>query len=587
MNKTMTSIEKKYMDFMRRHNWTCTNSGEVESIMRDAIIKFMKEHDNVAIYGYGRHTEHLMLDFVGELRDVKIIIDNYFDRGNTTGYRIVREEEIAYENIDGIIMSIYADREQILGSLKNDYPNIEVLDFYMLFEKKQLNVMGTYYGQGQGGASYNRIKLIHHYMESHYENADRINKLRELVGVYCTIKDFRMAEKVASELYSLSKMDSDEKLLSQVREIYNNELELVGDINFNNVYMLCIDGLRRRDLMEGRMSKCYSILRDKCVVFDNAYSYSTSTYESLIPAYSEVSDQRKAYYKSTEIEKGKCRFIERAKSQGKKIVLNTGTGRFFDDEKIEYRSGVMTITQHLWDFVITASQCDNLLYYSQPQCESHFPFYNPYTKNPVLDGTAILFDYLDKYGNNVRTDYEAQHCDAIRYIDDTLEPILKRLNCKFLLYSDHGSITLHNKVLIDEIDKQYFGSHEDWIRIPMCLYDGKKQDVLRQITTLMDINDIVISLLEDKEYYPKERPYVKIGRSEIYNPDFRIVYKKAKAEHYLKAFEGFVFDKGYKLIVYSDGKKELYTTEGDKKIFDEDLVSQLFQMVKEDVTVLS
>lgn len=581
-------LKKKYEQFMKNNNWMTSDEDQIIPIMRKSIIGFMKNHKNVAIYGYGRHTEQLMLDFVAELRDVKIVVDNYFDRSNQTGYKIIREREIGDESIDGIIISVFIDREKISEGLNQKFPNIDTLDFYELFREESLRILGPYYRQGQGGgAAYREIGRIQsNIKEQDFFNEEGVTQLRELIGVYCAIKDFGSAEVVAKKLYNAYHIEEDKLLLSGIKDLYESELKQIGEIQSDNVYMLCIDGLRRRDLTSESMPKLYRVLSDKGIQFDNAYSYSTSTYESLIPAYSENTDQRTCYYETSEVEKAKCRFIEEAKKQGRKIILNTGTGRYFNDSYVDYRNGVTTITENLWDFVITASGEDNLLYYSQPQCESHFPFYNPYTDEPVLDGTAILFDYLDKYGNNVRTDYEKQHSDALRYIDNVLSPMIERLKCRFLVFSDHGSITLRDNMPISDVNPQYFGSHEDWIRIPMFLSNNIQRGRQEGLTSLLDINDIIISLLKSEEYIPLNNEWVKIGRSAIYNPDFQVVYKKANAEHYLLAFEGFVFEDGYKLIVYSDGTKELYNVECDEVINDDEIKEQLFNQIKSNVTVV-
>lgn len=67
--------------------------------------------------------------------------------------------------------------------------------------------------------------------------------------------------------------------------------------------MFCLDGLRRRDLSERYMPKMYKCLSENACMFTNAYSCSTSTYESLVPAYSGNDDLRTKYYEKTALTK--------------------------------------------------------------------------------------------------------------------------------------------------------------------------------------------------------------------------------------------------------------------------------------------
>ena len=89
---------------------------------------------------------------------------------------------------------------------------------------------------------------------------------------------------------------------------------------------------------------------------------------------------------------------------------------------------------------------------------------------------------------------------------------------------------------------------------------------------------------ENKNYEYEQSEYIKIARSEIYNPDFRYLYRLQGEESKLMAFEGFVFPSGYKLIVYSDGSLELFDL-SDNEIADKQVAMSLLATVKKDITV--
>ena len=52
-----------------------------------------------------------------------------------------------------------------------------------------------------------------------------------------------------------------------------------------------------------------------------------------------------------------------------------------------------------------------------------------------------------------------------------------------------------------------------------------------------------------------------------------------------EAFEGFIFDDGYKLIVYSNGKRELYRIDNDKIVDDIDLLNKRYDEISNEITI--
>ena len=60
----------------------------------------------------------------------------------------------------------------------------------------------------------------------------------------------------------------------------------------------------------------------------------------------------------------------------------------------------------------------------------------------------------------------------------------------------------------------------------------------------------------------------------------------ADVEEHLMAFEGFIFESGEKLIVFSDGSRILFSSLDDSKINDDSRTNELYQMIAAEVTVM-
>lgn len=584
------NLIEKYQQFVEKYGREdeVVSSASVTQEVRSMIIDFMHRNKKVALYCYGEHTEMLLAEFVFELKGIVCIIDNYIDNRDNTGYRIIKENEIEENQIDGVIISSFVYRESIAQSLEKNHPSVQVLDIYQGLESKGIFLKYSYYQTDHPFHNYKEINRLQRKLACETSKDNRQLLLKKIVYSYVHIKDFATAIKKGKELVALFPSSANRVLLNDLQEIYNIELKEAEKISDNNVLMLCIDALRAEDFSESSMPKVFSAVSRKGFIYKNAYAYSTSTYESLVPVYSENSDQKTHYYEKDSIKGCECSFFREAKKQGRNIYFYTDMGEYIEDEEIIRTGRSQTTTEKIWNFIVDAANEDNGLFYIHNSFESHFSFANPYTEAEiVVGGQNILYDYLEQKGGKLRTDYVKQHNDAIRYIDDIIGPILERLNIRMLLFADHGTFVLDRAMSLDEVDDSLLVCHEQCIRIPLAVISPEKGvGTSNGLVSLMDFNKMMLALLNKTNYKDKTNKWIKIGRSAIYNPEFKTLYMRKNLERGLLAFEGFIFgDLEIKLIVYSDGKKEIYSTESDELIDDVERVQELYNIVKKDVTV--
>ena len=372
-----------------------------------------------------------------------------------------------------------------------------------------------------------------------------------------------------------------------VEELYAMQKNGMQKIASTNVVMLCLDGLRRSDVSDDMMPNFSNYLKKEMIYFDNAYSISTSTYESLIPAYSENVDLKSRYYEKNYITEDACSFIQVALRQHRKIFFYTDTIPFIKSKSIVLKDNMQTSSEKMWDFLLDAIDEDNGLFYIHVLYESHFSYPNPYTNAPLIaEGTSIFFDFLPVNGGQLKTDYEQQHRDALHYLDDTLIPLISKLKTNMLIFADHGNVILKENASFNEITYPMLTFSEELIEVPMAIrQNGMKPEINHSLTSLIEMNNIIISLLQRQDVLMDERKHIKVQRSRIYNPDFQCIYKKLHFEKGLEAFELFVFDNGLKLAVYEDGEKELYDL-NDNLMDDMEKLQELYFHIEKEITVL-
>lgn len=559
MNSIGKELEKQYYNLFEKYQLEQPlNSQNIISIIRQSLHNFLLDAEKPAIYCNGGHTKMLMADFVYELKKVKYIVDNYAQVKENKGFVLIRDDDIEVYGIDKIILSSYKFRKDLKKILKEKHSDIPVLDIYDEFEKKGINVQADYYYSNH---PYQHYKMINQLQREIRESNDIVivKKLYvSLVTKYLHIKDFRTA---LIKLGEYEKYDiKARQMLQDVKELYDLQKKAVASISEHNVLMFCMDGLRQQDLSEQTMPKLSRLIQKTCYCYTNAYSFSTSTFESLVPVYSENGDLRSRYYEKNNVNIESCRFATLAEKQRRAIYIYGDAEHYVEGKHINYSEQFLTVTEKLWQFILDACETENGMFYLHELYESHFTFSNPYTEIPLIsEGTAMLFDFLPAKGGHLRADYKKQHEDSIRYLDDVIEPLLSPMQCRMLIYADHGNLLLDYNTKLSEIDDMEYTCSEGWTRIPLIMRSpevGIGTD--NRLASLMQLNNMMISLLQCTTYILPDSEHIKMARSELYNPDFRFLYEMIGKRDSLQAFECFLFTDGNKFIIFADGTTKVY-----------------------------
>lgn len=558
-----------------------TSEKATNQIIRKALQRFCKKHNNPAIWCLGKHTRMLMADFMNEMKNVKFIVDASKSELKNSGFQIITHDQIERYNIDGIIISSYIYREEIKKIISNHHKEIQYLDIYDELNNNGITLKSSYFSATH---PYSKYQVINE-MQIRFNNAilmeEKIKYLRKTIEEYLVIKDFNSAIRYTKILTGFSEKDENKKLLSRLEHLYQNEKELVSAIASDNVLMLCIDGLRRKDLLSGKLPKLLEWVKKNTYFFEQAYSLSTSTYESLFPVYGSNCNMKDKFYEKRVLSEDECAFIKEACKQNRAIYFYTDSDQYVDCKRIVRRGYSQTITEKLWDFICDASKEDKGLFYLHVLYESHYSYVNPYSEESlVADGSNIMFDFLDTKGAKLRTDYEKQQREALEYIDDMLIPFLEIFPGRVFLYADHGNILMKEYENLQELERTKFSYHKDLIEIPMAIKCPELPKCCdKRLISLMELNNIVCSLLKSKTYSYIQPEYIKVQRSRIYNPDFQYIYSLFGREKELQAFELFIFCDGIQLAIYENGDLEMVFEDAEAEVMER------YKRIKKNITV--
>ena len=554
MNKKL--LVEKYNDIALEIGVKDSNiSNDMNNIIRTEIVDFLNSHNCVAIYGNGRHTKMLMKDYVYELKDIKYIIDNFSDK-SFGGYAIITENQIENCKIDGVIISSIAYKEDMKKNIRNNHPYTDYLDINEKLEEHGIIIKNAYYQYFHPSNYYADISKLLHKLNESNNDTEILELLFNLFKSHFVLKDFETAKKYLERCAIYTNQYSE--LIIKLDELINLYYSSISFISDSNTLMLCIDGLRNKDFLGLRMPKLLDYCTNNCTVYTNAFSCSTSTYESLVPAYSQNDNLNSKYYEHNEVKEEDCSFITEALNQNRRVFFYTGVAKYINSDYIIFNNSYLTASEKIWFFVLDALYETKGLFYIHIEYESHFPYINPCSANLITNGSNIMFDYLESMGGRVRTDYEKQLADSLDYLDNMLVKFISNLNARWVMFADHGNILIDENEKSEDICFSKYSYHDDLIRIPIVVKSpeyGTKKD--NGLISLIQINDIIISLLNRRKYKGHNNRFIKTERSRIYNPDFNFIYKKNGKERELEAFEYFVFEDGYNLAVYESGKTVL------------------------------
>lgn len=580
-------IEEKYNELISKYGFeTETDGANVNCMLRDALATFTHSCKKPAIWCYGEHTKMLMADFINELKPVKFIVDEHAEKySGDSGFKVIHRQEVGLYGIDGIIISSFKYRNEIKALIEKEYPTVKCLDLYEYFEKHDVILRKEYYLFSHPYRKYAKINRLKTLLAEESNAEKKENLFLEIIKSFVEIKDFLLAVKCAEALSAFIDSDKYIKLVRQLKELYEMECKVVEQIDENNVIMLCLDGMREKDVSSGNMPEFQAFIKDRCYRYENAYAVSTSTYESLVPAYGEISDMRTRYYDRNCVSEEECRFIQMAKQQKRNIYFYTDFIKYVDTEGITRRESYETVTEKIWNFILDAAEEKNGLFYLHVLYESHYSYPNPYIREGfIAEGSSIMFDFLARNGGGIRTDYVGQHNDAMRYLNDVLVPFLGRMKCRMFIYADHGNVIFNQDMKLEEIPALCLTYHNDLLHIPFIIKSPELGiGAYNKNISLMEINEILVCLMEKRKFMPKQSNIVKAQRSPIYNPDFQYLYKKCGKEQGLRAYEVFLFEDQTKLAIYDNGYTEL--AENDHIVEDEQKKKRLYERIKMRITV--
>lgn len=190
----MMDVWQTYADLQKKYSLL---DGAQELFLYETYLRVCKDYLNgkqygrIAIYGAGNNTAKIMASALWKELEGRVaaIVDNAYEKGDLNGIPVIAEPRLKDYSVEAVIVSSWNYRIEILQSMKDNYPDIEVFEPYshVLEMLPQINVPFFTY---MGNYKYQWFAQRNKKLESADSDQARQKLLRELMHGYFAIYDW-------------------------------------------------------------------------------------------------------------------------------------------------------------------------------------------------------------------------------------------------------------------------------------------------------------------------------------------------------------------------------------------------------------
>ena len=530
--------------------------------------KCIPEDARVAIWGAGDHTTQVLMELVSfeEKNTVCFVDKNRMLHGKKIkGIPILPPGEIERKDIDYIVISSYAFREEIATEIREEHPQCKIVDLYdEVKEKPHPFYDHSFY------LFYRELFELKRRLTG--AKGERGQLLKEIIVKYLYIRDFSSARKYIKIYLEGGYEDADQlrnftleldELLKQLRTVL--KARKTSDLAF-----FVLDSLRAKDVFSEQAKKMMPFLHDlmaKSIVFKKAYSTSTYTaacFNSFLTGKKVVDDGLS--YNSPIIFDDSI-LLRYLQEKGYDFYQYGGI-RIIQNEEIEepaFHAKGMTkrdkfeaLPKRIWNYITDLAKVNQQPVFSILHLmESHWPFPNGNQSEQVIfDGHPGVNCYHWKKTGEVPVEKLIKIKDsALGYIDEQLSFYMDFLpeNINLIILGDHGQVLGEHNAFWN-----VFTWYDEAIHVPVIYYNKNlKPKTSEALFSLGDLPSQILYIMQNGEMLEPKRPYIEVQRDPVSNPGF------LNDEVFINEL-GVKFTHGYKVIrtlnekyvLYDDGSEE-------------------------------
>lgn len=478
------------------------------------------------------------------------------------GFPIIAPEQGKDMEIDLIILAVdQKHADSVKESIARHLPECEILDIY-----EELENLGVFGLKGEkrrfysGGLFDKQLYYIRKDYEDAGTEAEKENRLRDLIAAYLEIKDFYYAFDYIREYIEFG-YDKDNQMKQMelelqelLREIKEKNRERRDDIT---VYFA--DSVRAMDVIGGteekpefRLIKSYF---ENSLSFTNVYATAFCTYESLPAILAEqYSFERQVYPAGYLFGINESPVLEKACEKGMDIRLyvNDDYRVFKEDERLSFDCHYY-MTEKLWDLACSKALDEKPVFGLVYLMELHPPFIGGYQRyEPVV---------------NIFSDVGI--IDMESYIEEQFADVFAYFEKEFMFYED----ILHDKgysvFFSDHANVRYDSEHK-W---PFYKYynnldrsvhgilafqgPGIESGVEKGYFSMMHFSDAFCKYVYGEDIALKPDDIIRYQYYDVHDRLLRQLAQKQGWMDYVNGMDCFASEK-YVYMVSASGKEEVY-----------------------------
>lgn len=537
---------------------------------KSIILKWKRipKDARVAIWGAGDHTTQVLMELISfeEKNTVCFVDKNITLHGKKiNGIPILPPREIDRKDIDFVVISSFAFRQEIAAEIREKYPQCKIVDFYDEVKEK----FHPFYDH----CFYIFYRELYE-LKSRFARAKekRAQILKEIIIKYLYIRDFCSARKYIKFYLEGGYEDADRlrNFSMELDELLKQLKTVLKARDSSDLALFVLDSLRAKDVFSEEAKKTMPFLHGlmtKSIVFKKAYSASTYTaasFNSFLTG-KKVIDDGLSYNGPVSFDDSIL--LKKLQEKGYEFYQYGGI-RITQNEEVEespfYAKGMTKRTKfeappkRIWSYITDLAKADPKPVFSILHLmESHWPFPNGHQKEQILfDGHPGVNCYHWISKDEVPLEKLIRIKDsALGYIDEQLNFYLDYLPEKInlVILGDHGQVLGEHNAFWN-----VFTWYDEAIHVPVIYYNKDlKPKTSDALFSLGDLPSQILHIMQNGEMLEPKCPYIEVQRDPISNPSF------LNDEVFISGL-GVKFTRGYKVIrtlnekyvLYDDGSEE-------------------------------
>lgn len=566
-------FDERLNEMLLRHGVELVDEHKMNDNLELSVKGILTEYcagKKCALWGAGRmnttssHTAVLIGKYATYLQNLVCVIDSDpdFQGKSFLGYPIIAPEQIKDYNPEIIVISSKNSAKSIIDSLLEVSPASRYVDIYGELSRRGLEVYNNFFDER---SIYTQIFDLQQNLKSEDRDFEKAGILHKIISYYLGIRDFYYAF-FYMDLYIREGYEGYKEYILLKAEI-NELLKEIISINAGrtqDISMFYVDALRQMDVIDSQSGSPRVLKKyiDSADIYTNVYSTGATTYESMVSAILgkyplECNVYSQNFLRSVD----EFKAVKQIYDLGYRInwMVSDAYRLLEDDYRLHFDIQIY-MSRKLWNLACSLAEAkykDKIFSFIYFPYEIHCPMLCGFHEiKPVIRGFSNMG--IEDFPDSIAVQYQ----ECVDYMDRQFDFYYELLGTGTtkVIFSDHSQV-VYRKDNGTKTYNMYYKDKELVAHIPLIISrKGKEYKAYDGLLSLVDLNDIILSIVEDKDLTGLMKQVIRYQYYPIHSAKIRLHAQQWGYDDYIDGMDIFASE-DYIYIKTGTGREEVYRHE--------------------------